>query len=75
MSANQSNSKTPQAPVVNKQVCSCFDVYTDEICEQIQQGVLTVDEISDLTYACQGCGGCRPKIEALISEHLKLQTN
>lgn len=49
-----------------QQICVCYDVYSDEIIEAIQNGADSVEKISDLTYACQGCGSCRLKIEALL---------
>ncbi len=50
----------------NPQICICYDVYLDEICAQVKQGVNDIDELSDLTYACQGCGGCRPKLAMIL---------
>lgn len=52
----------------NQQICVCYDVYSDEMIEAIQNGADTVKKISDLTYACQGCGSCRLKIEALLED-------
>ncbi len=49
-----------------QQICVCYDVYSDEIIEAIQKGADSVEKISDLTYACLGCGSCRFKIEALL---------
>ena len=51
-----------------QQICVCYDVYSDEMIEAIQNGADTVEKISDLTYACQGCGSCRLKIEALLED-------
>lgn len=66
MSAAQpTNSNTENNP----QICVCFDVYADEIIQQIKSGQTDVGTISDLTYACQGCGSCAHKIEALIKQH------
>ncbi len=53
---------------MQQQVCSCYDVMRWEIVEAIQQGADSVEKVSDITYACQGCGGCRPKIESLIEK-------
>ncbi len=52
--------------VFRQQICVCYDVYSDEIIGAIQNGADSVEKISDLTYACQGCGSCRFKIEALL---------
>ena len=51
---------------LHQQICSCYDVYLYEICDQVDKGITDVDEISEQTYACQGCGGCREKIEYII---------
>jgi len=52
-----------------EKICICYDVYAEEIIDAIKQGKNTVSEISDLTYACQGCGSCEPKIELLIQAY------
>lgn len=66
MDNSQNPSLDCQSASQNRQICVCYDVYLDEICMQIQQGVVDVDQLSDLTYAGQGCGGCRPKLEAIL---------
>ncbi|MGM0541499.1 MAG: (2Fe-2S)-binding protein [Pseudomonadota bacterium] len=50
-----------------QKICICYEVYADEIIEVIQNGADSVENISELTYACQGCGSCRLKIEALLA--------
>jgi NAD(P)H-nitrite reductase large subunit len=57
-----------------QQICVCYDVYSDEILEAIQNGADSVEKISDLTYACQGCGSCRFKIEVLLAGRVSLST-
>ncbi|MDX1346829.1 MAG: (2Fe-2S)-binding protein [Thiomicrorhabdus chilensis] len=66
MTQNASNSKSLDQALV--QVCSCYDVSHAEVLTAIQEGVKSVEQVSDLTYACQGCGGCRPLIEGLIAQ-------
>lgn len=51
---------------LGEKICVCYDVYADEIIEVIQNGADSLEKISELTYACQGCGSCRLKIEALL---------
>lgn len=58
---------------LQQQICVCYDVYLTEIVEQLEQGVLDVDQISDATYACQGCGGCRPKVEKLVEHYQNIK--
>jgi NAD(P)H-nitrite reductase large subunit len=57
-----------------QQICVCYDVYADEIIEAIQNGADSVEKISDLTYACQGCGSCHFKIEALLEGRGSINT-
>lgn len=58
-------------PHANPQICVCFDVYQDEILAQIKAGESDFNRISEITYACQGCGSCAPKIEALIIDFVE----
>ena len=51
----------------NPQVCVCYDVYNNEILEAIHNGADSVEKVSDATYACQGCGSCRLKIEGILN--------
>ncbi|MDG6774713.1 (2Fe-2S)-binding protein [Thiomicrorhabdus sp. ZW0627] len=62
------NSPENDTEEMQQQVCVCYDVMRWEIVESIRQGADTVEKVSDTTYACQGCGGCRPKIESLIEQ-------
>ncbi len=56
---------------LQQQICVCYDVYLHEIVEQIEQGETSIDNICEHTYACQGCGGCRPKLEKIMQNHLQ----
>lgn len=68
--ADHRKSQMQEVPIsfgqYGQQVCVCYDVYSDEIIDAIQNGADSVEKVSDLTYACQGCGSCRFKIEVLL---------
>ncbi len=66
-----------EKPIVaeNPKICVCYDVYADEILESIDNGADSVEKISELTYACQGCGSCRLKIEALLESTSTASSN
>ncbi len=53
----------------DRQICVCYDVYLTEILQAIHQGADSVEKISALTYACQGCGSCRDKIESVLKSN------
>lgn len=50
-------------------VCTCFGVTDREIIRAIRENNLTtVEQVTYYTKAGGGCGGCHPKIEALIEK-------
>lgn len=51
---------------LDKNLCVCYDVPKQEIIDTIKQGAKTVEEVSNLTYACQGSGCCIRQVERLI---------
>lgn len=53
---------------LQEQICNCYCVSRAEIMAAIRNGNRRVETISEETYACQGCGGCRFQIEALLLE-------
>jgi bacterioferritin-associated ferredoxin len=48
-------------------VCMCVAVTEDEIRDCIHAGARTVEEVSKLSFACTGCGGCRESIEQMLA--------
>lgn len=56
--------------VIGKLVCSCNNVGSGNISEQIRKGCNTLKEICTLTGAGTGCGSCRPEIQRLLDEEL-----
>ena len=52
-------------------VCACFNVYEDEIVRQIRQnGLNTVEQITNYTKAGGGCGNCKKDIENILNRTL-----
>lgn len=52
-------------------VCTCFNVYEDEIVQQIRQnGLTTVEQVTNYTKAGGGCGGCIDDIEKILKRTL-----
>ncbi len=76
--ADHRKSQMQEIPILfgeyGEQICVCYDVYADEIIRAIQNGADSVEKISYLTYACQGCGSCHFKIEALLEGRGSLST-
>jgi len=59
---------TPPAKDGNT-VCSCFNVTDKEIESAIRQnGLKTVEEVTNYTKAGGGCGGCIPAIEQILAQ-------
>jgi NAD(P)H-nitrite reductase large subunit len=48
-------------------VCMCVAVTEGEIQDCIHAGARTVEEVSKLSFACTGCGGCRESIEQMLA--------
>ena len=55
-------------------VCTCFGVTDTEIRRVVKENhLLTVEAVTNYTKAGGGCGGCKPKIQAIINEILAAQ--
>ncbi len=48
-------------------VCNCKKVKKSQILAAIAAGATTVEAVGEATGAGTGCGGCKPKIQALLS--------
>lgn len=54
-----------------KLVCECFGIYENQIRRAVRENKLsTVEQVTNYTKACGGCGKCRDEIEVLIDESL-----
>jgi bacterioferritin-associated ferredoxin len=47
--------------------CICRAVTSNEVSAAIDDGAATVDDVSDATGACTGCGTCYERIEHMIA--------
>ncbi len=58
-----------------KVVCTCFGVTDKELREVIEEnGLTTVEQVTNFTKAGGGCGGCIPDIEELLDEINKVRS-
>src|SRR5262249_35152983 len=54
------------------QVCSCNNVGERRIRETVKgDGLTTLAQVKTCTQAGTGCGGCLPRVEAILKEELK----
>ena len=71
--SNESVGLGPDALPMSAQVCSCYDVTKDVICQAIGAGFRTLSTLSSETNAATGCGGCATLLKSVLnSELLKL---
>jgi bacterioferritin-associated ferredoxin len=50
-------------------VCHCHRICDRTIRESIREGARSIDEVGEACRAGTSCGGCRPAIGGLLSEH------
>ena len=53
-------------PLNSPIVCSCSGTRREQILKRFEEGLRTLDALSQATGACSGCGACEPEVEALI---------
>jgi nitrite reductase [NAD(P)H], large subunit len=71
--SNESVGLGPDALPMSAQICSCYDVTKDLICQAIGAGCRTLSTLSSKTNAATGCGGCATLLKSVLnSELLKL---
>ena len=71
--SNESVGLGPDALPMSAQICSCYDVTKDVICQAIGAGFRTLSTLSSETNAATGCGGCATLLKSVFnSELLKL---
>jgi len=59
-----------------KTICACKQVGRKRITEAIrQQGLTSVDDISECTGAGTGCGTCVPELQQILDEELQLRAD
>ena len=53
----------------DEKLCMCFDVSENEIRRVItENGLTSVEEVTNFTKAGGGCGGCKDRIQAILDE-------
>jgi len=63
--------KAPAPEPEGELVCKCFGVYEGQIRRAIREnGLKTVEEITDFTKAGGGCGECAGRLQAILDEEL-----
>lgn len=58
----------PESEIIHDIICPCSGTTETQIIKLIQQGVVSLDEISRITGALSGCGGCEYAITTLVAE-------
>jgi len=63
--------KTSKKEETSRLICACFNVYEDDIVTQIRQnGLVSVEQITNYTKAGGGCGNCKDEIESILNRTL-----
>ena len=53
----------------DEKLCMCFDVSENEVRRVIvENGLTSVEEVTNVTKAGGGCGGCKSRIQAILDE-------
>jgi ferredoxin-nitrate reductase len=61
----------PADPVLGKLVCSCNNVGSENILNQVSSSCATLKDLCAASGAGTGCGSCRPEVKRLMDEKLK----
>lgn len=65
----RSGGETSKHELEGKIVCTCFGVTEKEIVQTIEEnGLRTVDDVTNYTKAGGGCGGCKPEIQDILDQ-------
>lgn len=59
-------------PVEHEELCHCRRVSTEKVDRAIVYGAQTVSEVRKRTSANTGCGTCKPDVESLIENRLRV---
>ncbi|HUU26255.1 MAG TPA: Fe-S cluster assembly protein NifU [archaeon] len=69
---NYRSGTTEKKELEGKVVCICFGVTETKIEEVIKEnGLTTVEEVTNYTKAGGGCGGCKEQIAEILARHVK----
>jgi ferredoxin-nitrate reductase len=61
-------------PVIGNLVCSCGGVGEGNIINKIKEGHTELKSLCTASDAGQGCGSCRPEVEAILNKMLANET-
>lgn len=50
-------------------VCTCMGIMYSDLCAEIENGVTTFDELSDMFGVGTGCSSCVGEIHEILKEH------
>lgn len=62
---------TPPADSLSDVLCPCSGTTRQQILRVLERGETTLEEVSQATGACSGCGGCEFDVVACLTEFLK----
>ena len=66
---NYRSGKTEKKILAGKVVCNCFGVTEEEITRVVREnGLSTVEQVTNYTKAGGGCGKCKPDIEKILEK-------
>jgi len=51
-------------------VCTCMGVMYSEICDAIEDGYTTFDQLSEFLLVGTGCNSCVPEVKDILKEQL-----
>jgi ferredoxin-nitrate reductase len=60
-------------PVIGKLICSCGGVGEGNIINKINEGCTEIKTLCAASGAGQGCGSCRPEVEAILNRMLAIE--
>lgn len=70
---NYRGEAAPDTAPEGELVCKCFGVYDSQIRRAIREnGLKTVEDVTDFTKAGGGCGDCHDKLAQILAEELAL---
>jgi ferredoxin-nitrate reductase len=58
-------------PVIGKMICSCGGVGEGNIINKINEGCTEIKALCTASGAGQGCGSCKPEVEAILNKMLE----
>ncbi|XDD50465.1 (2Fe-2S)-binding protein [Leptospira sp. WS92.C1] len=67
-----SGDSSAKKPVLGKLICACNEVGEENLCEEIRNGIKTLEELGKTTEAGTGCGSCRPEVSKILKSNLAM---